>query len=121
MLEQKQAINRVLAEDRKTNVNISWQDEDVLLAMNEALKPVSDFTDILSGENYVTASSLLPVLHLVTQGTLAPFVEDTKLTADLKAGILHVLEEKYKALPQASLELMRKATFLDPRYRGEYD
>jgi hypothetical protein len=39
MLEQKQAINRVLAEDRKTNVNISWQDEDVLLAMDEALKP----------------------------------------------------------------------------------
>ena len=121
MLEQKQAINRVLAEDRKTNVNITWQDEDVLLAMNEALKPVSDFTDILSGENSVTASSLLPVLHLVKQGTLAPFVEDTKLTADLKAGILHVLEEKYKALPQASQELMRKATFLDPRYRGEYD
>ena len=30
-------------------------------------------------------------------------------------------KEKYKALPQASQELMRKATFLDPRYRGEYD
>ena len=88
MLEQKQDR---LAEDRKTNVNITWQDEDVLLAMNEALKPVRDFTDILSGENSVTASSLLPVLHLVKQGTLAPFVEDAKLTADLKAGILHVL------------------------------
>lgn len=64
MLEQRTAINRVLAEDRKVNVSITWQDEDVLQSLNKALKPVSEFTDILSGENYVTASSLLPVLRL---------------------------------------------------------
>ncbi|XDV29576.1 hypothetical protein PO909_032683 [Leuciscus waleckii] len=121
MLEQRTAINRVLAEDRKVNVSITWQDEDVLQSLNKALKPVSEFTDILSGENYVTASSLLPVLRLIKEDTLAPSDDDSQLTANLKAGIVSILDEKYKALPEASQQLMRKTTFLDPRYKGDYD
>lgn len=121
MLEQRPAINRVLADDRKANVSITWQDEDVLQSVNKALKPVSEFTDILSGENYVTVSSLLPMLHLIKEDTLAPSNEDGQLTASLKAGIIAILDEKYEALPEESKELMRKATFLDPRYRGNYD
>uniref|UniRef100_UPI003AAD5237 E3 SUMO-protein ligase ZBED1-like n=1 Tax=Centroberyx gerrardi TaxID=166262 RepID=UPI003AAD5237 len=121
MLEQRQAINRVLTDDRKANVSITWQDEDVLQSVNKALKPVSEFTDILSGENYVTASSLLPVLHLIKEDTLAPSDEDRQLTADLKTGIISILDEKYEALPEASRDLMSKATFMDPRYRGDYD
>lgn len=39
-------------------------------------KPVADFTDILSGENYVTVSSLLPMLaHL--EGVLEESDDDT--------------------------------------------
>ncbi len=118
MLEQRTAINRVLADDRKANVSITWQDEDVLQSLNKALKPVSEFTDILSGENYVTASSLLPVLRLIKEDTLAPSDEDRQLTANLKAGIISILDEKYGALPEASRQLMRKATFLDPALPG---
>ncbi len=121
MLEQRTAVNRVLADDRKANVSITWQDEDVLQSLNKALKPLSEFTDILSGENYVTASSLLPVLRLIKEDTLAPSDEDGQLTANLKAGIISILDEKYGALPEASRQLMQKATFLDPRYRGDYD
>lgn len=90
-------------------------------SLNKALKPVSEFTDILSGENYVTASSLLPVLRLIKEDTLAPSDDDSQLTANLKAGIMSILDEKYKALPEASQQLMRKTTFLDPRYKGDYD
>ncbi|XP_057214206.1 uncharacterized protein LOC130568954 [Triplophysa rosa] len=106
MLEQRTAINRVLADDQY--VIITW------------LKPMSEFTDILSGENDVTASSLLPVLRLIKEDTLAPSDEDGQLTANLKAGIISILDEKYRALPEASRQLMRKATFLDLRYRGDY-
>lgn len=120
MLEQT-AINRVLADDRKANVSITWQDEDVLQSVNKALKPVSEFTDILSGEDHVTVSSLLPMLHLIKEDTLAPSNEDGQLTANLKAGIIAILDEKYKALPEASQELMHKATFLYPCYQGNCD
>ncbi len=88
MLEQRTAINRVLADDRKANVSITWQDEDVLQLLNKALKPVSEFTNVLSGENYVTASSLLHVLRLIKEDTLAPSDEDGQLTANLKVGII---------------------------------
>ncbi|XP_077100033.1 E3 SUMO-protein ligase ZBED1 [Siphateles boraxobius] len=93
MLEQRTAINRVLADDRKVNVSITWQDEDVAIV-----------------EQSVKAKD-----------TLAPSDEDGHLTANLKAGIMSILDDKYKALPEASLQLIRKTTFLDPRYRGDYD
>lgn len=66
-------------------------------------------------------SSLLPMLHLIKEDTLAPSNEDGQLTASLKASIIAILDEKYEALPEESKELMRKATFLDLRYRGNYD
>ena len=69
MLEQKKGINRIPSDDRKANVNITWQDKDVLQLVNNMLKPLSKFIDILSGENYIIVSSLLPVLHLINEDT----------------------------------------------------
>lgn len=124
MLEQKVAINRVLEEDRKAEVKIDWQTADVLTAMNKALQPVSEFTDAMSSEKNVTASALLPLLQLIEEDTLAPDDDDTSLTQAYKAGIIKILHEKYdvpRSLPEKSLVLLRKATFLDPRYRGDCD
>lgn len=124
MLEQRRAINRVLADDRKAdNVTIDWQTNEVLESMNKALKPVSEFTDVLSSENCITASALLPVLELIKEETLGPSDDDTTLTASFKAGIVTILREKYEAptLPEGSRNLLRKATFMDPRYKGDYD
>ena len=124
MLEQRRAINRVLSDDRKAdNVTIDWQTHGVLESMNKALKPVSEFTDVLSSENCITASALLPVLELIKEETLGPSDDDTTLTASFKAGIVTILREKYEAptLPEGSRDLLRKATFMDPRYKGGYD
>lgn len=92
MLEQEQAIKRVFAQDksRRPLPQLTWQDISVLESVNNALKPVADFTDILSGENYVTVSSLLPMLaHL--EGVLEESGDDPKLTAELKRVILVVM------------------------------
>lgn len=64
MLEQEQAIKRVFAQDKSRCPlpQLTWQDISVLESVNNALKPVADFTDILSGENYVTVSS--PAAHV---------------------------------------------------------
>lgn len=118
ILEQAQAIKRVLAQDRSRRPlpQLTWQDISVLESVNKALKPVADFTDILSGEKYVTVSSLVPMLgHL--EGVLERCEEDTELTANLKRVVMEQMERRYEEPTQ---RMLRKATFLDPRYRGDH-
>ncbi|KAK0140605.1 Zinc finger BED domain-containing protein 1 [Merluccius polli] len=114
MLEQAQAIKRVFAQDnsRRPLPQLIWQDISVLESVNNALKPVADFTDILSGEYYVTVSSLLPMLaHL--ESVLEESDDDSTLTADLKRVILGQMAGRYG--DDALQRMMRKATLLDPR------
>lgn len=76
--------------------------------------PVSEFTDILSGDNYIPTSSLLPLLQLIKNTILAE--EDTDLTKDLKAGILMRPEFRCNDSVKENnsvKEMMRAATFID--------
>ena len=41
----------------------TWQDVDVLESLDAALGTLSDFTDMLLAENFVTVSNILPVIH----------------------------------------------------------
>lgn len=118
ILEQLPAIKRVFADDksRRTLPNVTWQDIAVLEAVRDGLKPVAEFTHILSAENYVTVSSLLPVLQL-TKDILKEEETDVEMTAGIKRRILEKLDSKYN---DSTLQLMRKATLLDPRYKGEH-
>ena len=51
VLEQEPAIRRVLPQDRRASHLVSTsQDIDVLESVTKALRPVSDFTDMLSGK-----------------------------------------------------------------------
>ncbi|KAL3989107.1 hypothetical protein ACER0C_013425 [Sarotherodon galilaeus] len=62
VLEQQKAIARVLSQDRGTRHLIpSWQDIDVLEAINKTLGPLVEFTDALSGEKYEAAVMGTPV------------------------------------------------------------
>ncbi|XP_054470282.1 E3 SUMO-protein ligase ZBED1-like [Anoplopoma fimbria] len=116
VLEQIPAIKRVLDDRRHQHLIPSWQDIAVLESVNAALKPAADFTDLLSGENYVTVSSIKPVLKLLTEDVLKPSDEDTTLTSDIKRKMCSVLEEKYR--PAALQATLAKSCLLDPRYRG---
>lgn len=62
VLEQERALSKVLSVDMKTRPLVpTWQDIEVLEAVQKALKPCQDFTDALSGEKYVTLSCATPV------------------------------------------------------------
>ena len=55
ILEQQKAVAQVLSNDRKLrHLTLSWQDVDVLEAVNKSLSPLVEFTDALSGEKYVS-------------------------------------------------------------------
>ena len=84
ILEQKEAIRLVLNSDRGTSHIVpTWQDLDVLQAIDSAISSLSSLTDILSGERYVTVSAVLPMLHILDTDLLKEDT-DTDLTKDIK-------------------------------------
>ncbi len=119
ILEQEPAIRQVLGSDRKsTHLIPTWQDLEVLEAINKALDPLSDFTDIMSGENYVTVSSVKPLLHHLKTNECLQGESDTQLTKDIKKAVMTYLETKYE--DSATSELITLACVLDPRFKVDY-
>lgn len=113
VLEQQNALSKVLSADRKVrHLLLSWQDLEVLESVNKALSPLQDFTDVLSGEHYVSISYVKPALHILNTSVLAEEEEDTGLTKSLKSKILNYLNEKY----EVTQDLLNMSTFLDPRF-----
>jgi len=96
VLEQAKAISQVLSGDRYARSLIpTWQDMDVMESIHKALHPLLEFTDALSGEEYVSISYLKPVLHLFATSVLAEDAEDTDLTKSIKTKVLAYLNDKY--------------------------
>lgn len=95
-LEQQGAITKVLSADKKSrHLAPKWQDIEVLESIQKALKPLQDFTDALSGEEYVTISYVRPVLHLFNTSLLAHEEGDSELCKSIKTCIVDYLNAKY--------------------------
>lgn len=119
MLEQQQAISKVLSSDKKTRHLVpTWQDVDILESLNAALKPLQGFTDVLSGEQYVSVSFVKPVLHLLKSQVLLQKEEDTELTNVIRSDIWEYLDRVYTDVE--TQKLLNKASLLDPRFKTEY-
>ena len=119
ILEQDAAIRQVLSEDRKTSHLIpTWQDTMVLESISSALTPLHDFTDMLSGEEYVSVSLVKPLMKHLQDILLADKEDESDLTNDMKHKVFRYLEEKYSN-PDTST-LLDICTFLDPRFKMDY-
>ena len=124
ILEQENAIRQVLGADRKTTHLIpTWQDTDVLDSLDKALSPLAEFTNIMSVEQYVSVSSLRPLLHHLETEVLLEQEDDsdesdTTLTADIKQRVLTSMQRRYEN--EDVSELIDTAGFLDPRFRLNY-
>lgn len=119
VLEQQRAISDVLSANRKSRHLVpSWQDLDVLESINQALQPLQEFTDALSGESYVSVSYVKPVLHLMNTSVLVAKEEDSDLTKSIKMKILDYMNSKYDN--PATQELMDMTSFMDPRFKVGY-
>lgn len=86
--------------------------------LNKTLSPLMEFTDALSGEEYVSLSYLKPVLHLLNNTVLAHSEDDTDLTKHMKTAILQYLNDKYS--DPATNDLLDMASFADPRFKDSY-
>ena len=119
VLEQEKAVRQVLSNDRKTSHLIAtWEDLEVLESINKALAPIADLTEIISGEDYVTISTVKPLLHHISTKALAEESDDTELTSDIKERIKSCLTEKYSD-SEVNM-LLDLATLLDPCFKIDY-
>lgn len=119
ILEQQAVITHVLSSDCKARHLLpTWQDLEVLEAVDKTLAPPADFTDALSGEQYVSVSSVKPALHLFQSSVLAVKEDETDLICTMKSKIMGYLEEKYQ--DQKTQDLLDIATTLDPRFKMTY-
>lgn len=119
ILEQQQALTQVLSADKKLRHLIpTWQDIDVLESVSKSLGPMLDFTDALSGDEYVSVSFVKPVLQLFNTSLLEMREEDTDLTKNIKKKMLDYLNEKYE--DDETQNLLDMASFLDPRFKMDF-
>lgn len=119
ILEQQQAICSVLAEDRKNWHKMPTDQQcSCLESISAVLKPLSTFTDALSGENHVTISCVLPLIKHITENLLSPNPTDTPIARDMKATILQDLKSRYSVGSMTAL--LQISTYLDPRFRLEF-
>ena len=123
ILEQEEAIRIVFGADRKTSHLVpTWQDIEVLQPVDSALSPLCYLTDILSGEQYVTFSAVLPLLSLIENDILKASASETLLTKDLKMKIKEDLLNRYTTthLTEKAIMILKKSSFLDPRFKTKY-
>ncbi|XP_028414074.1 zinc finger BED domain-containing protein 1-like [Dendronephthya gigantea] len=113
------AIRDIMKADRKTKHLIpTWQDKDCWEAISKALRPVAALTDLLSGQNYVTVSSLKILYWKLEKMILAHDENDPELTNDLRAAIMAEILEKAQKMAE-SLLIINMSSFLDPRYKAD--
>ena len=79
---------------------------------------MADFTDALSGDSYVTVSSIKPTLSFIKDATMATDDDTRSLTEDLKASIRADFQKRYTS--DVTQTLQNTATWLDPRYKTAY-
>ena len=119
VVEQQQAICAVLASDRKNWHRMPSASEfSILEAVLEVFKPLSVFTDALSGEGHVTISAVRTLLHHLFENVLHVESGSNGLVNELTLSISRNLSSRYED-PDIG-ELLDKCSFLDPRFKTEY-
>ena len=88
------------------------QDINVLESVNKAIGPLQEFTDMLSGENYVSVSYLKPVKKLFNRSLLQP-EEGHARKENQECPHYSISTISTKTLPQ--LEHLDMSSLVDPR------
>ena len=96
ILEQQKAVSAVLANDRKNWHHMPTDQEvSVLETVASVLRPLSVFTDALSGEKHLTISVVRPLLRHILDKVLAVSAEDCSLSKEMKEIISDKLQTYY--------------------------
>jgi len=119
-IEQKAAIYAVLVDQNKQSLFVDITEDDILIISQliKILKPYEEATKQISGENYVSASLILPIAFQLDKllqkeqrktsnhSIIASFLTDLNFN-------LQTMKTKY----EIRKPLLGKCCFLDPRFK----
>ena len=80
--------------------------------------PLSEFTNVMSGEKYVTISAILPVMNLLKTAVLEEKTNDNPMKNELRSSIMDDLITRNQG-PDI-VNLLETASFLDPRFKEKF-
>lgn len=96
ILEQEKALIQILAADSKTrHLKPLWQDSEVMALIVSTLKPISNSTDVLSGEECATAPCSRLLLKHLHNEALAEKEGNTTLKSNIQQSIKEYIKAKY--------------------------
>lgn len=112
------AINAALTQvktKKSKKLILSPVDKEMIVATAKVLKPICDMLTMLGGDKYVTGSIVLPYMKKIVYLSR---VEDTdpNFIVELKRFIIRDFLRRCKE--NINFDLLKKATFLDPRYKS---
>ena len=115
VLEQQQPICATLLELRRGDLMPSDSEFATLESYRDIMKPLVDITEAIGAEKWVTVSTIRPILHklLNVHLKLSPG-RDSQVVRAMKEAISSDLSKRYT---DSTLEILAKATFLDPRFK----
>jgi hypothetical protein len=123
LLYMENEVKQVLVSDRKTaHLVPSWQDTTVLESFNDAMEPLAELTDIMSGSKYVTASCVSAMLQRLERQILAikssegEIDSEDLLSNQLRQNVLNDLLPRYTS--NETVLLLNVTSFLDPRFKA---
>lgn len=115
VLENKLALCKMLQNfPNQKHLLPEGNDVTVLQSFIQVVSVLQNVTENLTGENFVTSSSVLPLIRQIKKNVKTNNEDDTALLKNLKEKVLSSLS-RYQESPV--IELLQKATFLDPRFR----
>ncbi|CAH1170700.1 unnamed protein product [Phaedon cochleariae] len=102
------------------------QDEVSLLQeVIKLLRPMQDISEHMSGESYVTASTILPLLNQI-QETYNDKAEETQVDIEVNSTCSTIMNIILKTFKNRYIEnqnvcrLLQKCTFFDPRFKTQF-
>lgn len=114
VLEQQQPLCATLLELKKGDLMPSDSKFDTMEKYVIVMKPLVEITEAIGTEQWVTISTLRPLLHKLLHIHLVVNSADSKTESALKNTIRSDLQNRYV---DDSLAFLTKAAFLDPRFR----
>ncbi|XP_040192700.1 E3 SUMO-protein ligase ZBED1-like [Rana temporaria] len=120
-LEQQAAIYSALTDKTLKKIVkdiITLSDDDVRVAEEvlQVLQPLKMVTSLLSTESSPSVSMIMPLKTRILQ-SMAPGVEDSTITQDVKTAIREDLQPRYTSPPTLQ-DYLHRSTALDPRLKS---
>ena len=115
VLKQQQPLCACLLDLRRGDLMPSDSEFGVMESYCKVMKPLVETTEAIGAEKWVTISYIRPLLHKLLMVYLMPEESDSCTEKELKGVMLSNLTDRYAG---KTLELLSKASFLDPRFKS---